>query len=73
MLADKGSIILIKMYLAVKSVVRSALDPSSKESDHGITPLCRHHVTQTTLYDIPQGDAASAVRSDITATLPESV
>ena len=61
------------MYLSVLSVVRFGLDPSSKESDHGITPLCRHHVTQTTLYDTPQGDAASAIHRDITATFPEAV
>jgi hypothetical protein len=61
------------MDLSVKSVGRSGLDPSSKESDHEITPLCRHHVTQTTLYDIPQGDAASAILRNITATFPEAV
>jgi len=61
------------MYLNVESVVRSAMDPSSKESRHGIKLLRTNHVTRTTLYDIPQGEAASAVRRDITETLPQSV
>ena len=49
------------------------MDPSSKESRHGIKLLRTNHVTRTTLYDIPQGEAASAVRRDITETLPQSV
>ena len=61
------------MYLSVEGLVRSALDPSPKESRHGIKPLRRIHVARTTLCDTPQGDAASAIRRDITATLPQPV
>jgi len=53
--------------------VRSALHPSSEESRHGIKPLRTNHVARTTLYDIPQGEAASAIRRDITATLSQSL
>ena len=57
------------MYLSMKSVVRSALDPSSKVPGQELKPFCTNHVTRVTLHDIPQGDAACPIRRDVTSDL----